>query len=336
MRLKLRGNATTPDTTNGTEPTGAINRFAAAETRKLPGTAEPSYRATFRRHRVLFTLPVVRAVLIAAFIEFSAAKSYLSTASLWVDSPASVDSSLGSTDPAIVPPAQAEQSIITELLATREFVLAVGHNSLLGSYLAAHKAGGLLPSSGGGSVDDEIVAALTPTAVTATVAGPQVLQLGYKGPTPAVAASTLSALMAQLQRDSARFTKQHSEGSGACRRTKHPSPTRLHRGTSAFRCVMESRTRKRGQLCCSQTNATAHDTSSRLPVHGFERPPSERASSGREDGPRDQATSRACPDGYQAQRSRLHQKLDRPSQRLRCTGYGRLASTVSRNLPPLP
>jgi uncharacterized protein involved in exopolysaccharide biosynthesis len=175
-----------------------------------------SYRQTFREHRRLLSLPIVLAALVAAWAVLGSAKTYESTTSLWVDNPAPADSSLGTLNPALTPPAQQEQNVVTELLATRSFVLAVGHNSGLGRYVAAHKSSGFGPGallsglSGGGSLDEQIIAALSASQVTTTVAGPQVLQISFVGPTPTVTASTLQALVSQLQSDSAAFIQQHS------------------------------------------------------------------------------------------------------------------------------
>jgi uncharacterized protein involved in exopolysaccharide biosynthesis len=171
-----------------------------------------TYRQTFRRHRVLLSVPIVLAVLIAGGLTVMSPKSYMSTASLWVDNPATTDSSLGNLNPAITPPSTQEQNVVTELLATQGFDLKVAHNSSLASYLSSHSGGGIpILSGGGGSLDDRIVAALTPPAVTTTVPGPQVLQISFSGPSPAVAQSTLQALVTELQKDSTAFSQQHSQ-----------------------------------------------------------------------------------------------------------------------------
>jgi hypothetical protein len=52
---------------------------------------------------------------------------------------------------------------------------------------------------GTGSVDDRIASALG--HVTSTVAGPQVLTVAFQGPTPAVAAGTLSALLTEFDQE---------------------------------------------------------------------------------------------------------------------------------------
>jgi len=172
-----------------------------------------TYRQTFRRHRLLLSVPIVIAVLIAGALSVMSPKSYLSTASLWVDNPATTDSSLGNLNPAMTPPSTQEQNVATELLATQGFDLKVGHASALGSYLAAHRGGGIpILSSGGGSLDSQIIAALQPPAVITSVPGPQVLQISFTGPTPAVAQSTLQTIITELQKDSATFSQQHSQG----------------------------------------------------------------------------------------------------------------------------
>jgi len=177
----------------------------------------PSYRETFRRHRLLLSLPMLLAVVVAAWSALGAQKSYESTASLWVDNPPPADSSLGNANPAITPPAEQEQLVITELLKTRDFTLAVGRRSTLASYLAAHSSQGFGPLAllsglgGGGGLDNRIVSALS-SHVTSTVAGPQVLQLSYRGATPAVATSTLGAIVIGLDQEGLRFAQQRNEG----------------------------------------------------------------------------------------------------------------------------
>lgn len=171
-----------------------------------------TYRETFRRHRLLLSIPIVLAVAIAGFLTISSGKTYQSTASLWVDSPVTTDSSLGNLNPAITPPSTQEQGVLTELLATRGFELSVGHHSLLGPYLASHQSSGIssLLGGGGGSVDAQIIAALAPANVTTGIPGPQILQVSYLGPTPAVAQSTLKAIVTQLRHDGAAYAQSHS------------------------------------------------------------------------------------------------------------------------------
>jgi uncharacterized protein involved in exopolysaccharide biosynthesis len=174
----------------------------------------PRYIETFSRHRALLCTPIVLAVIISAWFVLGAPKSYQSTASLWLDNPPPAQTSVADTNPAILPPANQEQNVLTELLATREFRLAVGHRGPLAQYLATHGVEGWGPSAllarlkGTASVDDRIFSALG-HGVTTSVAGPQVLQVSLQGPTPAVAAGTLSALLAEFgqARSSTRRTR---------------------------------------------------------------------------------------------------------------------------------
>jgi uncharacterized protein involved in exopolysaccharide biosynthesis len=180
-------------------------------------TRTATYRETFRKHRLLLSLPIVLACFIAMWTALGSQKSYSSAASLWVDSPANTDSSLGNLNPAVMPPAQQEEQVITELLATRVFVRAVAQRSGLTRYLATHTSGGFGPSAllsklgGAGSMDSRVAAALSPSSVTLAVPGPQVLELSYSGPTATIAQRTLQAMVTQLQQDSALYGQQHSE-----------------------------------------------------------------------------------------------------------------------------
>jgi hypothetical protein len=189
-------------------------------------TRSTSYLQTFRQHRRLLIAPIVVAVVIAGWSVLGAGTSYQSTASLWVDTPASTTSSVDNTSPTLTPPSSQEQSTLTELLATRGFLLGVGHGSLLGPYLAAHPSQGFGPSAlltqigGAGSLNDRIMSALGSSQVTTALPGPQVLQISYSGPTAAVAQSTLRAIVSGLQQDSTQFTAQHNQAAAAYYRTQ--------------------------------------------------------------------------------------------------------------------
>jgi uncharacterized protein involved in exopolysaccharide biosynthesis len=170
-----------------------------------------SYRETFHRHRVLLILPVVLATLIAAWIVLSTPKTYQSVVSLWVDMRASGESSLTGGAPGSLSPSQLEQQVLTELLATRDFRLAVAQKSMLGHYLAKHDSAGFAPMallSGRGSLETRTLDALTPKVVQTVLPGPQVLQISYNGPTPDVAKDTLRAIVAQLQQDGKRLSQE--------------------------------------------------------------------------------------------------------------------------------
>ena len=176
-----------------------------------------AYRLTFRRHRRLLTLPVVLAVILATWTSFGHPKSYESTASLWVDNPASAQSSLGNLNPAEVPPAQQEQQVLMELLTTRNFMTNVANRSGLAKYLGTQPSEGFGPTAllskltGPKSVHDQVVSALGPKHVATVVPGPQVLQISYTAGTAAIARSTLQAIVTGLQQDSASLSQRHNK-----------------------------------------------------------------------------------------------------------------------------
>jgi hypothetical protein len=163
-------------------------------------------------------MPMLLTVLVAVWSVLGNQKSYESTASLWVDNSPLAASSVANTNPAVPTPAEQEQAVINELLKTRDFRLAVGRRAPLAKYLAAHSGQGwgplgLLTSLGGGdTLDNRILSALGGKQVSSTVAGPQVLQVSYKGATPAVAAGTLSSLLVQVDQQGARLARLRGRG----------------------------------------------------------------------------------------------------------------------------
>jgi hypothetical protein len=167
----------------------------------------PRYRQTFSRHPVLFSLPLVLTAFLALWAVLGAPKTYQSSASLWVDTPAPSASSLDQTNPTLVTPAAQAQQLLAELMTTRRFRLEIGHSSPLAKYLSQSPSSGWGPSAflarlhGTMPVDDRVVAALDPKHVLTLVAGPQVLALKYRGPTPAVTQGTLKALLTEFDKE---------------------------------------------------------------------------------------------------------------------------------------
>jgi hypothetical protein len=177
-----------------------------------PRRSDP-YRETFRRHRIRFSVPVVVAVVFAAWFSLGSAPSYRSTASLWVDNGPAEGSSLYTMSAAAAAaaigdygategPANFEQTILKELLQTPVYDLAVAEGSTLPNYLASGAKSGFSPSTlmnrPHGSPQDQAAAAIA-SGVTGGAAGPQVLELAYNGPTPAVARSVLASAITQLK-----------------------------------------------------------------------------------------------------------------------------------------
>jgi uncharacterized protein involved in exopolysaccharide biosynthesis len=166
----------------------------------------PSYRGTFRRHRKLFCLPVVLGALAAVFFLFGLAKSYTSTASLWIDSDAPAPSSIGANtgSPLTQPPSAAVQAILNELLMTRAFASSVAETSLLGKSLGS-------PAAIQANAADKLGAG----QVVQSVPGSQILTVSYSASSPAMAESVLRAVVTQLRSYTARLTAQHDQGAVA-------------------------------------------------------------------------------------------------------------------------
>jgi uncharacterized protein involved in exopolysaccharide biosynthesis len=175
------------------------------------------YRQTFRNHRTLLIAPIVVVMFLALWITAGAPKRYEATASLWVDNLPPAPSSLTQNDPAIRTPADQEQTLVTELLQTRDFRVRVAHEGPLAAYLGSHPSNGWGPTAllsqlrGAPSVDMQITKEFGPKEFTTFEAGPQVLQLSYKAGTPQVAAGTLKALLLEIGRSQSRFNAERDK-----------------------------------------------------------------------------------------------------------------------------
>jgi len=169
---------------------------------KRPST---SYRETFSRHRKLLCLPVILGALAAAFFLFGTAKTYKSTASLWVDTAAPAPSSVGAGASTLAePPAAAEQAILGELLTTRAFAASVVQTASGGKSSGSADATGETATRliGGGQV-------------SSTVPGGQVLQISYSASSPGMAEGVLGAIITQLRAYTDRLTGQHDQATVA-------------------------------------------------------------------------------------------------------------------------
>ncbi|HEX3617948.1 MAG TPA: hypothetical protein VHU61_15510 [Solirubrobacteraceae bacterium] len=152
---------------------------------------------------------MIVAAAFAGWFTFGAAPSYQSSASLWVDNGASVSSSLDSganTGSGTVGPASLESEVLDELLATSSFSESVAKGSQLVSFFAAGKTSGGFSLSALMARRHEREAPLgqamlsISTGVTTMVAGPQVLNISYDGPSPTVAQSVVRSLLKQLRK----------------------------------------------------------------------------------------------------------------------------------------
>ena len=161
----------------------------------------PSYAEAFSRHRILFGLPVVLAAVASLLFVLGAPKVYQAEATLWVDNPPPGGSSLNNPNPAVLTPSTQAQQVLSELLTSRSFRLAVGKRGGLKEYLASHSSGFSLTDllRGKAPLSNRVAAALDAKHVAMSVAGPQLIAISLKGPNPAVAANTLWALIDQFK-----------------------------------------------------------------------------------------------------------------------------------------
>jgi hypothetical protein len=156
----------------------------------------PRYRATARRHRVLFALIILLCALLGLAQALGAPKLYRSDATLKFPS---LDSSaqFGAT-----PPATQAQGQLTELLLTRTFPQFVAAKSPLGAYLKHHSSTGGGPITmlkdllkGSPTYDDRIATALGPKRVTSMPTGDNLLSVSFEAATPDLAQKTLAVLI---------------------------------------------------------------------------------------------------------------------------------------------
>ena len=165
----------------------------------------PSYVQTFKRHRLLFSLPVIIMTLLGLWFVLGTPKEYKAGASLLVDTPVTQASSFNDSNPQAVTPAAQTQQLLSELLATRTFRLEVGRAGPLTNYLATHSGGGWGPKQllkrGSGSAEDRTWNALDAKHVITTLPGGQLLSIELHGPTPEIAVGTLNGLLATFAKE---------------------------------------------------------------------------------------------------------------------------------------
>jgi uncharacterized protein involved in exopolysaccharide biosynthesis len=155
---------------------------------------------------------MIVAAIVAGWFTLGAAPSYQSSASLWVDNGASMTSSIDSgATTGTVGPASLESQVLGELLGTPSFGEAVAKGSQLVSFYAeGRSAGGFSPSALLARHHQREAplgqAYLSITGgITMTVAGPQILNISYDGPSPAVAQSVVRSLLIQLSKAGAKY-----------------------------------------------------------------------------------------------------------------------------------
>lgn len=122
----------------------------------------------FFRHKLLALVPIVVAIVAGSLFVVKHPRSYMATATMWADAPipnpSTVNSSAGGT-----PPSQAQSAVLTELLATRTFLVEVARDTPMAHFVAT-------------APRDEVDKALAGVASSVIVGtpGPQVISVSVK------------------------------------------------------------------------------------------------------------------------------------------------------------
>jgi uncharacterized protein involved in exopolysaccharide biosynthesis len=160
------------------------------------------YVQAFFRHPFLLTMPIVLAVAIGLGYQVRQPRSYNAAASMWCDVPVPNQSSIFSGTSEL--PSASQSVVLTELLATREFLSKVGQNGPWAGYLAAHP----------GADGDRLLFQLA-SQVSVSTPGPHVLAISTKGASPgdalALAKAVSDAYVAEVN-DTQRSRAQSSVG----------------------------------------------------------------------------------------------------------------------------
>lgn len=203
------------------------------------------YMDTYRRHRVLFLVPVLLGMLFALWTTVGSPAVYRSSTSLWSDTAGGSANDLTGAPP----PAAQEQTMLNELLQTQAFQKSVAEAGPLAGYLRTHPSQGFGPGAlmqklrGAPTLDERIASALSPKRVTSLVLGPHVLKVSFDGPTPQVSYATLGVLISQYEKqrdalradalDSYRASVTAASKALTDARTKVQAYMRVHPGASA-------------------------------------------------------------------------------------------------------
>jgi uncharacterized protein involved in exopolysaccharide biosynthesis len=174
------------------------------------------YLETFFRHRLLFTAPVVLALVFSLGFALLQPETYTAQARVWYDLKGGLDTN--SADQALsryTTPAEQQAQVLDELIVTRAFDTKVAQRGPLAGYVRtqdgyAEAVGGVsslkvklkgLFGAGGPQVQEgqanDLAYGLLSTNVTAFAVGPQIVLVTMSLHNAAVAEATLQALLDQ-------------------------------------------------------------------------------------------------------------------------------------------
>jgi uncharacterized protein involved in exopolysaccharide biosynthesis len=169
------------------------------------------YLETFFRHPRALVAPIVLVLVISLGMVAAQPRTYQASARVWFQS----NTIAGVSNPttAIMTPAEAAAGVFQELLATRSFVVAVGHRGPLATYMSQghlpaadplSAALGLVQQLRGKApgdqqqILDDAVQGVLQKQVTVAPSGPEIVGLTFTYTSPEVASATLQALLNQF------------------------------------------------------------------------------------------------------------------------------------------
>jgi capsular polysaccharide biosynthesis protein len=130
-----------------------------------------SYLEVIFRHRLLLVAPVLVAFVAGTWFAFSQPRKYQAVASVWADTPVTLESTIGTTG-GTTPPSAGQQAMLTELIATRGFMHAV-----------AREVHGEALNRASEPQIDRILGEMR-AAITTFTPGPHILSVAVKDETP--------------------------------------------------------------------------------------------------------------------------------------------------------
>ncbi len=142
-----------------------------------------SYLEALFRHKLLVLVPALVVLVLGAGYGFSKGRSFVASASVFVDNPLPDASSIGTVGGS-TPPSGGQQAFLAGLLASRGFLLDAANRGPLKDTVARLS---------GPAVDDKLSAFAS--SVTISTPGPQVMSLAVKQDTPELATGMTQALV---------------------------------------------------------------------------------------------------------------------------------------------
>jgi uncharacterized protein involved in exopolysaccharide biosynthesis len=140
------------------------------------------YIETFFRHKVLLLTPVVLTLLVSVWYVSTQSKTYTATSSVWFDSQIPGPAYFDATGNPGMQPAQQAQTLLTQLLSTKDFVTKAANRAPLVDWARAH------------GVSPDQASTRLAGGVTAVQVGPQVMRLFAIDKDPTAATLELQAV----------------------------------------------------------------------------------------------------------------------------------------------